>query len=260
MSNFGEIKSIYNQILTEGVVEKNNTKKRLFKKYISLLKEDKKLKDQFDVYYNIENKVESDGWKAVEFVNESLSILNKYSTSDIIKSNSKILNLLGENKVDLKLDTSKKELYENITILITTKKTSKTIDTIVEAKAKIVDYILNNEKSTNEVDGYGLPNSVLSEIAVGKFNDTYGDLSESEPNVIKLVIEGNDSDKSNFYQETIKDCLTMVNDKLTESTIEVKEKLLSVKENLLNRVYNPDTFVSDVSKVLELKSLLSNNE
>jgi hypothetical protein len=51
----------------------------------------------------------------------------------------------------------------------------------------------------------------------------------------------------------------LINGKLTESSGDIKEKLLATKENLLNRSYNKETFVSDVSKIIELKNNLNQN-
>jgi hypothetical protein len=258
MDNFGKIKSIYNVILSEGIVNKDKGNKQLFKQYIKLLKEDKCLKDQFNVYHNLESAFESDKFKALDYVNENISLLSKYTPKQITESNKKLLSLLGERGVEINIGDKQKELYENISTLILTKKTSKTINNIVESKNNIVEYIINNHVVYRGVDeGYGLPNSVLSEIAVEKFNENYSDLSESEREVIKLVVEGDDNLKSEYYVNVIKECLNLVNDKLKESTGDVKEKLLSVKENLLDRVFVSETFISDVSKVLELKKVLN---
>ena len=54
----------------------------------------------------------------------------------------------------------------------------------------------------------------------------------------------------------INDIIDLVNLKLVESTGDIKEKLLSTKENLLNREFNNESFIIDVTKVLELKDFL----
>ena len=68
-----------------------------------------------------------------------------------------------------------------------------------------------------------------------------------------------ESEKEVLYKSSIKECLEIINNKLTESSGDIKEKLLATKENLLNRNYNKETFISDVSKIIELKNNLTQN-
>lgn len=257
MSNFGQIKHTYNTLLAEGIAKNSSKEKVEFKKYIKTIKENKVLKTQFDIYYNIENKVESDGWKAMNYVNECLSLIDGFSKKEIKEANNKLneSEFIKNNNIDI--DDNKSKLYEAIETLITTIKSSSTLDKIVEAKHAVVEYIINNKKENNVVEGYGLPNSVLSEIAVEKFNEEYAELTESEKEAISVMIGSNESEKEDLYKKTIKECLELVNSKLTESSGDVKEKLLATKENLLNRNYNSESFVSDLSKVIELKNYLS---
>ena len=256
MSNFGQIKHTYNTLLAEGIAKNSNKEKVEFKKYIKTIKENKVLKTQFDIYYNIENKVESDGWKAMNYVNECISLIDVFSKKEIKEANNKLneSEFIKNNIIDI--DDDKSKLYEAIDTLISTTKSSLTLDKIVESKVTVVEYIINNKKENKVVEGYGLPNSVLSEIAVEKFNEEYAELTESEKETISVMISTNESEKEELYKKTIKECLELVNNKLTESNGDVKEKLLSTKENLLNRNYNSETFVNDISKVIELKNYL----
>jgi len=257
MNNFGEIKYKYNALLAEAIAKNSSDGKVAFKKYIKTIKENKALKTQFDVYYNIENKVEVDGWGALNYVNECILVINDSTKKEIKKLNSKLneSELIKNSKIVVTPNKSK--LYEAIDFLITTVSSTSNINKIVEAKAIVVDYILNNKKENSIVEGYGLPNSVLSEIAVEKFNEEYSDLSESEKEAISAAVSSNESEKEEIYKKTIKECLELVNNKLVESSGDVKEKLLATKENLLNRTYNSEAFVNDISKVLELKNYLS---
>jgi hypothetical protein len=257
MSNFGQIKHTYNTLLADGIANNSSKEKVEFKKYIKTIKENKVLKTQFDVYYNIENKIETDGWKALNYVNECLSLIEGVSKKEIKEANYKLneSEYIKNNKIDI--DTVKLNLYEAIDTLINTVKTPSNLDKIIEAKYIVVDYILNNKKENKVVEGYGLPNSVLSEIVVDKFNDEYSNLTETEKEAIFVMVGTNELEKEELHNKTIKECLELVNTKLTESSGDIKEKLLSTKENLLNRNYSSDSFVNDLSKIIELKNYLS---
>ena len=73
------------------------------------------------------------------------------------------------------------------------------------------------------------------------------------------MIGSDKSDKESLYKKTIKECLTLINNRLVESSGNIKEKLLTTKETLLEKQYNEETFLTDVSKVLELKNSLTDN-
>ena len=77
--------------------------------------------------------------------------------------------------------------------------------------------------------------------------------------VVSVIMGVNESEKEELYKSSIKECLEIINNKLTESSGDIKEKLLATKENLLNRNYNKETFISDVSKIIELKNNLTQN-
>ena len=207
--NFGHIKSVYNTLLSESVMSEDKSKKELFKNYVKSLKENEILKTQFLVYTNIEQKVEKDINKAGMFVKENIDLFSKYSKKDIFEANSKlVLDLLFEK--DIKDD--KKELYESISTLIFTEKTPDSIDTIVEATSKIVDYIVNNkEKVTSE--SIELPNSMLTTIMVDKYNQKYSTLDESEKQIIKVLIESTDDEKKEVYGKVVRECIDLINEK-----------------------------------------------
>ena len=253
--NFGHIKELYNNILSESVMSKNEDSNKLFKNYVKALKENEILKTQFLVYSNIENKVETDVAKATMFVKENVDLFSKYSKKDIFEANKKlVLDLLFEKDVD----SDKAELHENISTLIFTEKTPQTIDTIVEATKKVVDFIVNN-KGKETVEAISLPTSMVTNIMVEKYNQRYSGLDETQRKVLKVLIESNDDEKKKVYGDVLNECLSLINEKLETSDLDTKDKLLKVKEKLLNdkQEVNED-FIKNISKLVELRDGLKN--
>jgi nucleoside-triphosphatase THEP1 len=114
---------------------------------------------------------------------------------------------------------------------------------------------MNNEPT--EVNSHlGIPNSVLSKLAVNKYNETYSDLNESEIETIRTIINSDEVGKQELYANTIRECITLVDETLKECSLDVKEKLLKTKDNLLSRKYIKESFISDIGKILELKKNL----
>ena len=254
MQNFGKIKNTFNSILVESfVTKKSETNKTLFKKYIKTIKENEVLKTQFLVYTNIENKIEENEFKANLFLQENLNLLNKFSKKDIMEANLKLAQpLMVQNEEDY----DKKELHENLSSLIILKKTSKDIDAIVEATSKVIGFIKTNKlKVVNEK--FDLPNSMLSTIMVEKYNEKYSTLDENEKEILKVLIESTDEEKQVVYTKTIKECISLINEKLKDSDLDTREKLLEVKDKLLNDTTNvAEDFNKNISKLIGLKNSL----
>ena len=258
MKNFGKIKNAYNTILIESIATKKNENKVLFKNYLKKIKEYEILKEEFLIYNNIENKIETDRFKATEYVKESIALLTKYPKQSIIESNAILVGSQAiELGVDVDIDYDNKELHEAITTLIFTDKKANTLDIILEATDKVVDYIMNNQP--REIfENLDIPNSMLLSLSVDTFNNEYKDLNESEKTLISILIESTLEERSVFFKDTNHECLTLINNKLTESDINSKEKLLSVKERLLNQTYNDESFSTDIIKLIDLKETLKN--
>jgi hypothetical protein len=253
MENFGKLKNFFNTILAEGISEKNDTKKTLFKKYIKMLKENKVLKTQFDAYTKIESMVEENEFKATEKIKKILESLKVYDKKVIYEANQKLFNLSkGRNIED---DYDSKSLHENISNLIF----SNDVDTYVDSLHETVEFVKTNIIK-EEVKGTGVPTSLLATIAVDKYNETYADLDESERKLIKSILEGNLEVREELFKENVNDCLNLINEKLKGEfrgeDVVIKESLLAAKENLLNRVYNNDTFEKDITKIINLKNNL----
>ena len=262
--NFGQIKSIYNEILAESISTGNKNKKNIVKHYIKSLKESEILRTQFYIFNNIENKIETDKNKAIEFVKENISLMDKFSKKQIKEVMNSILNPIVKNykydNVDVSGDKLR-ELYENISILINTKKTAKTVGNIVEVTHKVSEYILNNNEANvdnNSIEGLGdtvFSNKDLSKLMINKFNKEYSSsLSESDINLINLIVESNEEEKENLFKNSISECLSLINSKLESADVDLKMSLLNLKENLLDKKYNNKSFEFDVLKLKELKN------
>jgi hypothetical protein len=262
MQNFGKIQNGFNDLLADGLVKENQLNKDLFKKYIKTIKESEILKTQFLVYNNIENKISDNTFAINLFVTENLKLLEKYKISDIVKENKKLALLLSSAKTNVNESYSEKiaKLHESLSKLIFTKRTASNIDVITENITQVIDFIKEN-KIQEIKESIDLPNSLISTIMVDKYNEKYSMLDESEKEILKVLIESNDEDKKNVYIKTIKECIELINENLKDADLNTKEKLLQVKESLLNNTGEiNEEFFKNISKLVELKTSLNNND
>jgi hypothetical protein len=252
MQNFGKIKNVFNTILIEGIGKQDQVDKDLFKEYIKAVNENEILKTQFMVYTNIENRVDENEFKATQYVKENIALLDKFKKKDIVEANLNLARLIMFEQVDDYV-YEEEALHENITKLIFTKKNGSNIDKIMESRSSVVKYINENTEKTLGEDS-GIPNSVISSIAVDKYNEKYSELSEGEKKVLKTILESSDEDRTELFSSTIRECIDSIDTRLDESEIEEKDKLLRVKDKLMRMDYVKESFVTDICKLVDLKN------
>jgi len=257
MQNFGYIKSVFNEMLIEALISKDKKKKQIYSNFVNAIKTNKILNKQFQVYDLLENKFETNDGKRSEFIKETLSLLNDIKREDIFKENLKLVTPLYQHGYELpNLDYNHKALDETIAKLIFTKKSGKTINSIVENISLISEHIKDNIAPL-VVEGAGVPDSLLMNTMVNKFNEKYSELSESDSKVIKSLISTNIVDREIVFNDLIRECLELTNSQIPNSTSDIKESLLNVKEKLLEYKFSNENYIQLTSKLIELKNDLS---
>jgi hypothetical protein len=255
MENFGNIKDTFKNIVVESVLRKDKEGKKVFSKFLKTLKENKTLSDQYLIYKNLQTKKFDDGGQAREYIKENITLLRNLNEGHIQKGNDYFLKLLKGVKIIKENDS----FYNDITYLTKTKKTPSNIDKRNTSTDNIVRLMLEKEDVVVVKESLELPPSIITKLAVDKFNNRYSNISESEKEIIKTILNGNDEDKLNTFVKLKKGCIETIDKKLDESSdIDLKDKLLRVKDKLLNMVYNKEDSVNNISSVYELKESISN--
>tara|TARA_R110000824_G_scaffold400247_1_gene607355 strand:- start:503 stop:1276 length:774 start_codon:yes stop_codon:yes gene_type:complete len=251
MNNFGKIKDTFNLILTESIIKKDSEGKKLFISYLKELKENKSLKSQFLLYKNLSDKKFINESDAKYYIKENIELLKKLDKKEINSGSKKLVSLL-EGKELVKENI---ELYNHINVLVETKKTASSIDKIQESINYITKKMMEvDEEEVEQYESLNLPPSVLTKLAINRFNLKYSDITESEKKIIKSVLNGTDENKEDVYVNLKKECIDLIDSKLNENTdLDMKDKLLRVKDKLLSMTYNPDEYVGDIDKVYQLK-------
>jgi hypothetical protein len=253
MKNFGKIKDVINTILAEGLSSKDQEKKDLFKKYVRAINENKALKAQFKVYTAIESMVEENEFKASEKIKGYINTLDSFSKEELIEANMVLAGLIGMEEEGEDTGYTNEDLHKHITTLIFE---SDNIDSFVDSLTETVGFAKTNSiKESGDVDI--LPNSVLSSVMVDKFNEEYSEISEDEKRVLQTIIEASDEGRETILIEMTRECIDLVDGRLAEASLDEKDSLLKVKDKLLRNSYDADTFVSEVSKLIELKKDLA---
>jgi|688.fasta_scaffold520209_2 hypothetical protein len=261
MENFGNIKDTFKNILIESIISKNDKDKKIFSKFVSKLKENKILGEQFLIYKNLQTKKFKKLSDAKEYVKENIELLKNLDKKQI-KEGLTFFQTLLKDKVIIKENNT---FYNHINFLIKTKKDPTNIDKINKSITFLSKPMIVTEMVEEKTETIDLPPSILTNLMVTKYNNKYSDITESEKEIIKTLLNGNDSEKSGIFVKLKKECLDLVNNKLVEtkeldvneSMLLTKEKLLMVKEKLMEMVYVKEEHIKDITRIYELRESLN---
>ncbi len=250
MNNFGNIKDTFKNLVIESVIKKNDKGKKLFSKFLKTIKENETLKNQYLIYSNLQNTKFDDSVEAREFVKENISLLKKLNKEHITKGNDFFLKLLKGNEIIKENDS----FYKDILFLVESEITPFNVKKVNESTNNIVRLMLEKEEVEEVVtESIDLPPSVLTKLAVNKFNSKYSDITETEKEIIKTVLNGSNENKEETFNKLKRECIDTIDNKLNESSdLDLKDKLLKVKDKLLNTNFSLDNFNSDISKIYDL--------
>lgn len=254
MEKFGNLKDTFNKIIFESVIQKDKKGKKVFSKFLTTLKENKNLSDQFLIYKNLQSKKFETIDDAKEYVKENITLLKGLNENVLNKGNVFFKKLLGSKKIVTENDS----FYSSIEYLVKTKKSPSNIEKMNECISNISNTMLiKEEKEETTYQKIDLPLNVVSDLALKKFNNRYSNLNESEKEILKTLLNGNEDEKMDVYKNLKKECVDSVNTKLNETTdISLKEKLLQVKDKILSMEFNTENLKEDIVKLYDLNKSL----
>lgn len=253
--DFGYIMDCFNFVLMHGILAEDASKKIIYKKFLSEIKKNPVVRDQWFVYNNILNFRETDFAKTVDFINTNVSTLSKYTTGQIDEANTKLILLLkGKHP---KVETN--PVNEAISTLITNKPTPKNVNDLFAAKTTIFEYVSRQDDGgipAFDLDVKGMPNNMVIEVAHGNIRAKCEKESEDHQRYIELMLEDDIEGKIVFRDKLVKDLIGLVDQKLVTENMDTKERLLKIKQLLLSDPNHKGDIDEGVEKMLDLKKSL----
>src|SRR5258706_1673609 len=199
--NFGVIKATFTNYMNES---ENLHAKEMFGKFMQLIKEEKVLKAEFEVYRNLENKYIPNENLAIKYIDECINIFSSFNFNTYNDCNGKIVKLI--EGLDIKVSQKKQELYKHIDTLIFESMTPEpNVDSLHESFVYILEYIKNNKPKLSEtttplnVDYSSVPKEFLINRSIEKFNERFASLNEVDKVVFKSIISENVGDKQKVF-------------------------------------------------------------
>lgn len=229
-------------------------RKKNITKVLKLIKEDKTLKSQFELYKALVYPESVSN--AEEYVNEALSLIPKFDKKQIIESNEKFINLMRDMNLNemVELSDDDANLFEAIEYVMLNKKTLSNLNEYVDAKECIKEHIGKNCKYSQVVE-----NKTMDEVYDDAVNEMQKKYDKELTNEEKHLIESVSSlaDKQTYFNLSKNDAINALNNQINEcSNDEEKKSLNKIIENIKSKGYNENTVVSDIAEFKEIKDTI----
>lgn len=243
--NFGVIYKIF-ESNTKNLLRDKSSQRKL-KKIMGLIRENKVLNDEFNVFNAFTNP--TNVTNPNEYVSEAISLVTRYSKKVIRENNEKLINLFKEYNLNenISIDDNEIELFENIEYLLLHNKDFKNINKYNEIQNKLCEYVTeNNVMLTESVNIDDLYENKLNEMI-----DKHGkELNEDE---INLIMEVSDPVKAKkLFNKYKTDVVSLVNEQI--NTGKDVESWNTILEKINSKVYEQKNALTDIAEFIEIKN------
>ena len=243
--NFGVIYKIFESNTRD--LLRNKSSQRKLKKIMSLIRENKVLKDEFKAYNAFTNPINVEN--PSEYVAEAVSLITRYSGKTIRENNEKLINLFKEYNLNenISVDDSEIELFENIEYMILHNKDFKNINKYNDIQKKLCEYVEENNNVLTESKSI----DDLYEGHLNEFVDRYEkELTEDE---VKLIMEVKDPAKAKkLFNKYKAEVTSLVNGQIKEGKdVESWNEILN---KIDSKVYEHKTALTDIAEFIEIKN------
>jgi hypothetical protein len=215
--------------------------KKDFYSFIKIIKENKNLKEFYDVYDLFKQVNFIDELTAKEFIEESVKYLKGFNKNNftlleqILESRER--KTLNPDSIEYKLD----QLVFNENISLQDK---------AIFKVNLIKQIVN--KNNQKTDQKQTIDKLYT-----KINESVSKLNEEQTKVLDLFIENDNKKINGYYQNLITETTELVDQKIIKSdNVDIAKKLLEVKVKL-NNLKSETPSVSEIEKIISLKESFS---
>ena len=227
--------------------------KKTVAKVVKLIKEDKNLRSQFSFLNAIRNykgkKADAMSSSDMLGVLEGL-VSEKLDKDSVVNSNIKLRKVLKECEVFPEdfMDKDTKALYEAFSNVITKEKTPENMLMMEENRKSIISYLdeHKNDKDTETVDA-----AQMMEEFEKKMSET---LHESESMLVNDIIKSKSGKREKFFEQFKNECISKLDSMIEKDSS--NEDLKGLREEIKNQKFCEDTLVSDIAKLLEIRTIL----
>lgn len=249
--NFGIIYKVLESNFSQSINDWSINKQPLLESFKQIRK-NKKLNEQFKVFNAFTNPQNVND--ANEYVNEVLSLTSKLSQKDLNETNNKLIEFIEKQNINEMIDISDEEmdLFESINFVLTNTKNFNNINEFIEHKNRIINFVEHNNvhsTSNNNIDEQVNEN-------INSLEEKYDlILNEDEKQFISECLSN--PLKEEYFNENKQQLISLIEERINSSVNDNREQWVELKNQISESVFNKNTFITDIAKIIEIQNKLS---
>ena len=255
--NVGELKYIFEHV-SDGLYESNDGK-RLIKKYVKTIKENKALKNFYTLFETIKN-VKGVNDSSV-FLSEAVKLSRNIPDTErkklakIVKE-AVYLSNVSDDDINNLMETYSSNIDKQISFILLEKSTPKNVLEYSNSVQKVNEML--GDRCTPVNESVETSKEILEKIN-NLVDESYEQWERDVIRDISLYTVAN-KNKSELFETYKGDCLKLLKETLENcESVEEKGRFTTMSENLTNKMFNEETFSSDIMKLSELRETLKSN-
>lgn len=246
---FGAANAMFESALPELYL--NN--KKAIKEFMTTIKEDKNLSSQF-MFYNTLKQYKNE-FNKDKYLQEAVSLaLEKINPKTIKESNKKLYDIIRKHNIRANdfLNEDDLHFYRLCETIFTNSKSLSNLAKLNETYNQISS-LMENRVVENK-------NEKVETMTVQEFIEKYNKiLTENEKDFINTILDSSNEEKRKKLYEDFKNaCLQKIETIINESNNEIKSKLNTLSETIASKVYNKNTVLQDIVKIMDVNEILNN--
>ena len=253
--NFGVIYNVFEQNIDSLIKTKRG--KQILKEGYDLIKNNKILNEQFNIYDLFEKTDKPHNTK--DFVNETVSILKNYDKNQIKENNEKFIKFMKRNKLNefVEIDEETENLYEAIEYVLLNKKNIHNINEFLKAQDVIIEHLEKNKENINEQK---------EDLTFEKFNEKVNNeqkeidenINEEEKKLLDMFTNSK-TNKRQMFEDYKRKTLSKINEAIKTSEDADKEEWKNIYENINSKTYS-DKLSENIVNCAEMLEICSTFE
>ncbi len=253
--NFGVIYNVIEQNI--GDLLETEKGKKFIKEAYNMIKNNSVLTEQFKIYDFFENACYDGDTKS--FVNESLSVLQRFDKKDIKENNEKLISLIRKYKLDeyVEIPEETEKLYESIEYVLLNEKNFGNIDKYVNATNVIVEHV--KRANDNKDDEISCNTFEDFKKAVEKQEEELNEnINEDEKKLLDLFVSPK-TNKKVAFENCKKETLKKINEAISASEDGDRESWRKIYESVSAKNYS-DKMTENIINCAEMMEICNTIE
>ena len=225
----------------------------VLQEFVDLIRGNKVLSEEFNAYNAFVSPVNVED--NAKYVNEAIALVPHYSKKVLRENNNKFLKLIRKYNLNenVGVDDDMVSVFESVEYAMLNGKDLSNINEFAKVEKILENCVRENNRIVEEVSDH----EAIYEEKVDELAKKYDKIMNEDEKSLLKKMSLSEAKKTSLFEETKQLALEALRTEIDKSEDGEKKEWNEIFEQISKTAYNPDTFLVDLSKMIEIKDSLS---